>query len=471
MLFNTISFWFFLLVVWALYFALPLRRRWAVLLVASLYFYMAWRPEYVLLLLWSALIDFVVAQRLEKTAHRFRWILASLVMNLGLLFVFKYWDFAQQSIAATASLLGFSWTPVHLGLLLPVGISFYTFQTLSYTIDVYRGELQSERNWARFLLFVCYFPQLVAGPIERASNLLPQLKAGSTLDGARVVSGLQLALWGLFKKTVIADRLGIYVDGVYLAPEHYNGPTLLVATWAFAFQIYCDFSGYTDIAIGVSRMFGFELLKNFDAPYFATSIRDFWRRWHMSLSTWLRDYLYVSLGGNRRGAWNTYRNLFLTMLLGGLWHGASWNFVIWGALHGIFLAVSRATLDARDAWLLRSHVPSWLSNTVRTLITFHLVCFCWIFFRASTFADALEVIRGMIWRMSGELLVAPVVFLQAGCGIVLLLFVDFIARRRPAWWQKAQHSDAVRLFASAALLAMVIHLGLESTTQFIYFQF
>lgn len=471
MLFNTISFWIFLVLVWTAYFALPMRRRWWVLLVASLYFYMAWRPEYVLLLIWSALIDFVVAKRIEHSAHRFRWLLVSLVTNLGLLFVFKYWGFAQQSFSDLLALMGVQWTPVNLGLLLPVGISFYTFQTLSYTIDVYRGTLAVERSWTRFLLFISYFPQLVAGPIERASNLLPQLAAGSRINGANVVSGLQLAMWGLFKKTVIADRLGVYVDGIYLAPEQYNGPTLLVATWAFAFQIYCDFSGYTDIAIGVSRMFGFELMKNFDAPYFATSIRDFWRRWHISLSTWLRDYLYVSLGGNRGGEWNTYRNLFLTMLLGGLWHGASWNFVIWGALHGTFLAVSRATLDGRDAWLARSGIPAWLSDGFRMFVTFHLVCFAWIFFRAGTFADAWAVLEGMALRMSGLPLMAPVVFVQAGFGIVLLTIVDTLARRRPLWWQRAAESDGVRAVACAVLLALVIHLGIESNAQFIYFQF
>ena len=471
MLFNTISFWIFLLLVWTAYFALPMRRRWWVLLVASLYFYMAWRPEYVLLLVWSALIDFVVAKQLQHTAHRFRWLMASLVSNLGLLFVFKYWGFAQQSFSDALALAGVQWTPTNLGLLLPVGISFYTFQTLSYTIDVYRGTLAVERNWSRFLLFVAYFPQLVAGPIERASNLLPQLAAGSRLDAGRVISGLQLAMWGLFKKTVIADRLGVYVDGIYLAPEQYNGPTLLVATWAFAFQIYCDFSGYTDIAIGVSRTFGFELMKNFDAPYLSTSIRDFWRRWHISLSTWLRDYLYVSLGGNRGGEWNTYRNLFLTMLLGGLWHGASWNFVIWGALHGTFLAVSRATLDHRDRWLARSPVPSWLSNAFRVVVTFHLVCFCWIFFRATTFSDALGVLEGLTTRMEGMPFIAPVVFTQAGFGILLLTFVDIVARRKPVWWQRAQESDRVRMVACAVLLALVFHLGIESDAQFIYFQF
>ncbi len=471
MLFNTLSFWAFLAITWSLYFLVAPRVRWMVLLVASLGFYMAWRPEYVLLLLFSALVDYLVGRRIGLSKRPGRLLAVSLVSNLGMLFIFKYFGFAQQVIGDALSLVGIAFEPVNNGFLLPVGISFYTFQTLSYTIDLYRGRLDEEQNLPRFVLFVSYFPQLVAGPIERASHLLPQLREGSRVDSEKFVSGLTQAMWGLFKKTVIADRLGVYVDGIYMDPSGYNGPTLLLATYAFAFQIYCDFSGYSDIAIGVSRMFGFELMKNFESPYFSHSIRDFWRRWHISLSTWLRDYLYISLGGSRGGQWLTYRNLFLTMLLGGLWHGASWNFIIWGALHGAFLAVSRATLDQRDAFIARVGVPSLLVGAWRMLVTFHLVCFCWIFFRAATFDDAWAVVTGIVSGPMGMPLMAPIVFIQAGAGILLLLAVEVISRRRPAWWQYGERSDGLRVLAMAVLLVLIFNLGIESNAQFIYFQF
>ncbi|MBM4362225.1 MAG: MBOAT family protein, partial [Deltaproteobacteria bacterium] len=349
-------------------------------------------------------------------------------------------------------------------------ISFYTFQGLSYTVDVYRGSLRAERSFPRFALYIIFFPQLVAGPIERATHLLPQFTRDHRWDGARVRRGLELCLWGLFKKVVIADRLAVYVDGVYDRPGAHVSATLLLATYAFAYQIYCDFSGYSDIAVGSARVLGFELMENFDRPYLATSLRDFWRRWHISLSTWLRDYLYVPLGGGRGSDLLTYRNLLLTMLLGGLWHGASLNFVVWGALHGAMLAVSRATLDARDRLAARAGVPVWLRDLVRTVLCFHLVCFAWIFFRASTWADSWTVIRGIL-RADGE---APflhvMTFGHAGLGL-LVLGASELLRQRPGLMERLRGHGALRLSATYALLLGVVLLGAESGAQFIYFQF
>jgi alginate O-acetyltransferase complex protein AlgI len=335
MLFNTIEFWVFLPIVLAFYALTPQRLRWVVLLIASYVFYMWWNAAYALLLVFSTIVDFFVGRAMGRAADRGRrrqLLLVSLCTNLGVLFTFKYWTFFHESMAAIVGALGLSYTVPHLDVLLPVGISFYTFQTLSYTIDIYRGTLRPETHLGRFAIFVAFFPQLVAGPIERASRLLPQLREQFFLRSHQVQSGFQLALWGLFLKVVVADWLSLFVNAVYGAPEGHGRVVLAAATYGFALQIYCDFSGYSSIAIGVARMFGIDLMENFRRPYLSTSIRDFWRRWHISLSTWLRDYLYISVGGNRHGELRTYLSLMITMLLGGLWHGASWNFVIWGGL-------------------------------------------------------------------------------------------------------------------------------------------
>lgn len=352
MVFNSIVFWLYLPIVFTLYAVTPQRFRWAILLAASYVFYMWWNAFYVLLILASTVIDYFVGPTIAASAdpkRRKRLLWLSLGINLGALFVFKYWTFFHESLAGVAAAVGVPYAVPELSILLPVGISFYTFQTLSYTIDIYRGTLEPERHFGRFAVFVSFFPQLVAGPIERAADLLPQLKRPFTINVANVQSGLQLAMWGLFKKVAIADWCALYVDTIYNNADQHSGRSLALATYAFAIQIYCDFSGYTDIAIGVARMFNIELTENFRRPYFSQTLKELWTRWHISLSRWLRDYLYIPLGGNRHGQAETMRNMFLTMLIGGLWHGASWNFVLWGALHGLFLGVSGLTLPYRDA--------------------------------------------------------------------------------------------------------------------------
>ncbi|MCB0064655.1 MAG: MBOAT family protein, partial [Caldilineaceae bacterium] len=340
MLFNSLQFIIFFPAVVTIYFLLPHRYRWLLLLAASYYFYAAWQIEYTLLIFISTAVDYAMAHLMaqsEKLWHRRAYLGVSLLVNLGLLFGFKYFNFFNESVRATLNLFNIFYNVPAFQVLLPVGISFYTFQTLSYTIDVYRGKLAPERHFGRFALYVAFFPQLVAGPIERATHLLPQFHQPMTFNQTRIASGLRLLLWGMFKKVVIADRLALYVNQVYDHPGDHGALTLLIASYFFAFQIYCDFSGYSDIAIGAARVMGFDLMENFRQPYMARSIAGFWRRWHISLSTWFRDYLYIPLGGNRVARWRWYSNLFLVFLVSGLWHGAAWHFVIWGALHGLLV--------------------------------------------------------------------------------------------------------------------------------------
>lgn len=379
------------------YFLLPLRWRWLLLLIASYVFYAFSRASYVLLIAFSTLIDYFAARRIATTPHaslgKRRLLLAlSISVNLGVLFIFKYFNFFSNSANLVLDNLGLDYaSPTH-NLILPVGISFYTFQSMAYTIDIYRGKVRPEMNLGIFATYVAFFPQLVAGPIERAPNLLPQFRQKFKFDYDRVVSGLRLVLWGAFKKIVIADQLAIYVNGVYNDVDNYKGVSLIVATIFFAFQIYYDFSGYSDIAIGSARVMGFDLMENFRQPYFSRSVREFWQRWHISLSTWFRDYLYIPLGGNRVSFRRNLLNLMIVFVVSGLWHGANWTFIIWGALHGGYIVLE----TLYNHWDKRPQVQEtaqiiWLQRGA----TFLLVLFAWIFFRANTVADASYVIANL----------------------------------------------------------------------------
>ncbi len=400
MFFNSLHYAFFFLVVLALTTRLCRRvsSRNTLLLVASYYFYACWDWRFLGLIVVSTIVDYSCGRWLdsgESSDHspsrtrRHRWILlASIVTNLGLLGFFKYYDFFVTSAAELMEHLGLPFSTSTLNIILPVGISFYTFQTLSYTIDVFRGRIPAERNLLNFALFVAFFPQLVAGPIERASRLLPQIREQSKIDWTRFYSGFYLICWGLFKKVVIADQIASVADAAFRADQT-SVPEVMVAVYAFAIQIYCDFSGYTDIARGSARCLGFDLMLNFNLPYFSTNPSDFWRRWHISLSTWLRDYLYIPLGGNRKGSRRTYINLMLTMVLGGLWHGAAWTYVLWGLYQGILLCIHRLI----SPWLgnrpdqPKGGVGYWL----RVACFFQLICFGWLLFRAGSV--------GQVWRM------------------------------------------------------------------------
>jgi D-alanyl-lipoteichoic acid acyltransferase DltB (MBOAT superfamily) len=392
MLFNSLEFLLFFPVVVALYFVLPPRWRWLHLLLASYGFYMAWEPAYALLILASTAVDYTVALRMPTASSGVRRGLLglSLVMNLGLLFSFKYYNLINGTFVALAASAGIDWPLPESNLLLPVGISFYTFQTLGYTIDVYRGQLAPERHFGHFALYVSYFPQLVAGPIERAGRLLPQLHATHAFDLPRVVSGLRQMLWGMFKKVVVADRLAHLVDVVYAHPEEATGPVVVLSTICFGYQVYCDFSGYSDIAIGAARVMGVDLMRNFDQPHIARSTNEFWTRWHISLITWFRDYVYIPLGGSRGSAFARYRNIAVVFLLSGLWHGAAYTFAIWGLLNAVLITVGDLTKPAREQLAVATGFVAWprTRRVWQTVSAVALVYSTFIFFRAPDLAVA-----------------------------------------------------------------------------------
>lgn len=405
MLFNSLHFLIFFPIVVGIYYLIPQRTRSYWLLAASYYFYMCWNAKYVILLLLSTIVTFVSGLALEKCAETQRGefnkklcVAVCFALNLSILFVFKYLNFGIESMNAVLGWLHITHSAPTFDLLLPVGISFYTFQALGYTVDVYRGEIYAERNFFRYALFVSFFPQLVAGPIERSKNLLRQLDkpAKPTVDSLR--DGCLLMLWGYFLKVVLADRIAVFVDTVYGDFETYTGVYLIVATLLFAVQIYCDFSGYSVIAMGAAKMLGIGLMENFDAPYLSVSVAEFWRRWHISLSSWFRDYLYIPLGGNRRGRFRKYGNLLITFGVSGLWHGANWTYVIWGLLNGAYQIIGDllAPLKKKAAVLLEIREDSISHRCIRVVATFLLVDFAWVFFRADTAFHALRIIKRMV---------------------------------------------------------------------------
>lgn len=485
MLFNSAEFLIFFPLVVCLYFACPPRYRWALLLAASYYFYAAWKAEYLILILASTVVDYFAGLQMANQplrAHRTKYLVLSLLTNLGLLFTFKYFNFFNESLRAVFNTFNIFYDVPAFQVLLPVGISFYTFQTLSYTIDVYRGKLEPERNFGIFALYVAFFPQLVAGPIERAFQLLPQFHQEHIFDAERVVSGLRLMMWGMFKKVVIADRLAVYVDAVYNNPTDYHGWPILIATYFFAFQIYCDFSGYSDIAIGAARVMGYNLMDNFRQPYFSQTIAEFWRRWHISLSTWFRDYLYIPLGGNRTTAWRWYVNLFVVFVVSGLWHGASWTFVVWGALHGGYLLLTIWTQPARQSLLQAVGLDRrpTVHHLLAVFVTFHLVCLAWLFFRANTVNEAFLLLQNVTqFSQSSDLLAPwatslsnPYQEMLLSIGLILLLegshliqvnnLTDRLFFRQPV---------TLRWAVYLGLSLAILNLGVTQEVPFIYFQF
>jgi alginate O-acetyltransferase complex protein AlgI len=481
MLFNSVEFLIFFPLVVILYFLVPLRLRIPLLVGASYYFYMSWRPEYIILIIASTLIDFYVGRKIgneSKGQTRKLYLFFSLATNLGILFFFKYFTFFNDSIRSLLYFVNINYTPTEFNLLLPVGISFYTFQTLSYTINVYRGVQKPEHNLIKFALYVSFFPQLVAGPIERSDRLLPQFDNKHSIDYYRITDGLKLMAWGFFKKLVIADRLAAIVNNVYGDPMSFSGIPLLLATYFFAFQIYCDFSGYSDIAIGAARIMGYDLMENFRQPYFAKSIADFWRRWHISLSTWFRDYVYIPLGGNRLGDGRMFFNLLVVFVVSGLWHGASWTFVAWGAIHGILMVGSII-----GAKLLNQVFPNRLTERKSTIVngikifgTFHLVLLSWIFFRADTISDAFYIIRniftglefkggyGLNFGGSYEIMITTI-------ALLVLLLVDFLREKGLPVNFLGSKPVVIRWALYYVLLLSILMFGEFGTTEFIYFQF
>lgn len=462
MLFNSFHFLAFFGIVLLLNHLLAARenlRRW-VLLLASAYFYGQWNWLYLILIYTTVAVDFTIGRHIYRRIPPRLALLVSLSVNLGILSFFKYGNFFGSSLLEAVAWLGVEAQWTGLDVLLPVGISFYTFQSMSYTIDRYRKQLQPRQSLRDYALFVTFFPQLVAGPIVRASEFFSELDKKLHVSRRSMQTGLSLVIIGLVKKVVLADNLAPVVEAAFSDPAGVTGWQLLIAVYAFAFQIYFDFSGYTDIAIGVARTLGFRFPKNFNHPYTAFSIQDFWRRWHMTLSRWLRDYLYISLGGNRKGRFRTLANLMITMLLGGLWHGASWNFVIWGGLHGLYLALER---------LLRKWFRFQLPKAVHWFITFQLVCFAWIFFRAEDFATSKAIVM-KIAGLPGEPLLAGVETYQAALLGALLLahwagaglkLRERMCTARPVAWG---------VLAACMLVSLLVWAPTESAP-FIYFQF
>ena len=420
MLFNSVTFLLFFPAVTLFYFLIPKKVRWVWLLVTSYYFYMCWEPVYALLMLASTVVTYasgLVIGHFSGSAEGERQknkmqklaVAGSFILNLGILCFFKYFDFLADNLCSLLSLAGIQLTRPRFSILLPVGISFYTFQALGYTMDVYRGKIEVERNFFRYALFVSFFPQLVAGPIERSGNLLRQLRTPTTVNYDRIRKGLMMMLWGYFMKMVISDRAAIIVNLVYSNYERYAGLTIAFATILFAVQIYCDFGGYSAIAIGAAQVLGFDLCQNFRQPYFATSVADFWHRWHISLSTWFRDYLYIPMGGSRRGKVRKWFNVLVTFLVSGLWHGANWSYVLWGGLNGAMQIVGEwkemlkqkgKTMLQNKGWQEPESNHSFSARLGKTLITFALICITWVFFRAESAGQGFLILKQMFLRFN-----------------------------------------------------------------------
>lgn len=479
MLFNSLQFAIFFPLITALYFILPHKFRWALLLLASCVFYMAFIPYYILILLITIIVDYIAGIYIEKASKKRRkwYLILSIISNVGFLAFFKYFNFFNANLAGMAHFLHWNYTISSLAIILPVGLSFHTFQAMSYTIEVYRGNQKAEHHFGIYSLYVMFYPQLVAGPIERPQNLLPQFRIHHTFDYNRISDGLKLMLWGFFKKMVIADRLAIYVNEVYGHPDEYSGLPVILATYFFAFQIFCDFSGYSDIAIGAAKVMGFKLMDNFKMPYFSKTISEFWKRWHISLSTWFKDYLYISLGGNRVAKWRWQFNLFLVFIISGLWHGANWTFVLWGALHGFYLvaALWLKNIKEKTNLFLSLNKHTFLKKCLDVFITFQLAAFAWIFFRADSISNAKTLIKNMfsfsansfdinILKNSNEL-VYSFVF------IIILEIVHLLQRKQSIIQIINKKPIALRWLALSCFVWIILLFGQFGNQHFIYFQF
>jgi alginate O-acetyltransferase complex protein AlgI len=479
MLFNSLEFAFFFPIVATMYFVLPQRLRTPHLLVSSCVFYMAFIPAYILILGLTIVIDYTAGIYLEKVAGRARsWLLAASVMATCLvLFVFKYFFFFTNNAIGLAGLFGWQLSGPSIEIILPIGLSFHTFQSLSYVIEVYRGRQKAERSFATYATYVMFFPQLVAGPIERPQNLLRQFYERHDFDYARATSGLKRMAWGFFKKLVIADRLALYVNDVYANPQDFNGLQLTLATIFFAYQIYCDFSGYSDIAIGSARVLGFKLMENFDKPYHSLTISEFWRRWHISLSTWFRDYVYIPMGGSRFGERRRFASLLVTFGISGLWHGANWTYVFWGLLNAVYLIVGSATRDARNRafGLIGMDEGTWPRRLVMGASTFLLTCAGWVFFRANTLADAWHILTHFAIGWDFQHIATEQFLLRqmpvAIAGIALLEVVQLLQNRISLSAILARLPLAPRWAVYASVVMATIMFGVFRQTQFIYFQF
>jgi len=472
MLFNSFDFLIFLVFVLFIYYILATKPQNILLLVASYVFYGLWDWRFLCLLFGTSAVDYFISHWMHKTADpakKKQILLISLAANLGSLGFFKYYNFFTESFVSLAASFGFEVEPMLLNIILPVGISFYTFQSLSYTIDVYRKEIVPCSSLLDFLLYVSFFPQLVAGPIERASHLIPQLQRSRVVTYDAIREGCFLILFGFFQKLVIADNLAIIANQCFDNPARYSSWNLLVGVYAFAFQIYCDFSGYSLIAVGTAGLLGIHLMVNFKVPYFSVNAAEFWRRWHISLSSWLRDYLYIPLGGNRTG--NTYANLMITMLIGGLWHGAKWTMLIWGGIQGLYLSVHRKLtgLPSREHVVVSENFKFALRPIIGVFVTFHLICLAWVFFRATSLSNAVDYLANLRSNVGNSGISS-----LSAVGLVLIAtmcLLDVFHYKRGEAFFCREWNVVSRSLVYVALFLSIVFLGARRVEPFIYFQF
>ena len=478
MLFNSLHFLIFFPIVTILYYLLPHSKRWLLLLIASCYFYMVFKPIYILILFFTIVIDYIAGIYIDKHQGQKRkmFLVMSLIANIGVLAFFKYFNFITFNINLLSGPLGFQQFSF-LDIVLPIGLSFHTFQAMSYTIEIYRGNFKPERHFGIYALYVMYYPQLVAGPIERPQNILPQLHEKHELKYTNITSGLKMMLYGLFKKVVIADNLAVIVDNCYNNYSHLHGPPLMLCFVFFSIQIYCDFSGYSDIAIGASRVMGIELMRNFNFPYFSQSIDEFWRKWHISLSSWFRDYLYIPLGGNKVSKLRRSVNVMIVFTVSGLWHGANFTFLFWGFIHGFFRVTEeqvkklKITLTNFAHDTLAYRAANVTKQIVMTVFTFTVVTFAWVFFRAPSITVAYEIIQRSLMPhakfsmalLSGKTYVMPIV--------VLFMVFEFFIKDKGFVHYLDPKPVYYRLGVLSALMIGILYFGLLNNSSFIYFQF
>ena len=466
MLFNSLPYLIFFPTICIIYWMLPNKLRNTMLLLASYYFYMSWEPYYAVLIVFTSVTTWgcaILTDRSEE--HKKMYITLCLIVNLLILFTFKYYNFAIDTLHSITGTIGFRLNIPYSSLLLPVGISFYTFQCIGYIIDVYRKDIKPEKNFITYALFVSFFPQLVAGPIERAKNLLPQFHRKHYFNGDDFIDGLKMMIWGFFMKLCVAGNVSPYVDAVYNNVAHHNGTSMLLASVFFSFQIFCDFGGYSLIAIGTAKCIGFKLMQNFNHPYLSISVRDFWHRWHISLSSWFTDYIYIPLGGSRCSKTRHQMNLLLTMLTSGLWHGANWTFIFWGGLHGIFLVCNSIYSRLRKK---KAMTPMFL----RVLMTYMFTTLAWIFFRANTISDAMTIIdkvftdHGQLFKGDGiPALVLPIMM------IVILLVKELKDEYRLPIRLMHNSNPWISILSSALVIIIILLCAEFNSGQFIYFQF
>ncbi|HEY2727842.1 MAG TPA: MBOAT family O-acyltransferase [Parafilimonas sp.] len=472
MIFNSLAFIYFFIIVTTLFFFTPQKLRWALLLAASCVFYMYFIPIYILILGFTIGIDYFAGLFIAKSSGRKRkaWLVCSLIANIGVLAFFKYFNFLNSNLTALLGLIDYKNPIPYLNILLPIGLSFHTFQAMSYTIEVYRGNQQPEKHFGIYSLYVMFYPQLVAGPIERPQNILHQFHEEKFFDYDRVTEGLKIMLWGFVKKLVVADRLALYVNAVYGNAEHHSGVTLITATFFFIVQIYCDFSGYSDIAIGAAKIMGYNLMINFKRPFFSRNIQEVWQRWHISLTTWFRDYLYFPLGGSRKAIAITIRNLLIVFAISGLWHGAGWTFIIWGLLNGLVLALEQIFSPVLK---FVNKTLGFAKNFVRTIFTVTLFVLMGIFFRSQNLQQASYIFTSIIHLKPGRLFLGepPITFAYYIVALVILFGSEYLQEYHPDIKLIRNNNVAVRYSGYLLIIVLLIVTGVFNGTDFIYFQF